>query len=202
MTTGDLTTFLVALTVSALGSLPVGAINLMTIQVSVKHGFRTCFLFVLLASIAELPHVALTLWLSKFIGHNALIQNYFEYAAIGFIFIIGAHNVFRKGSPLNPDASQFSWPSAFFITMFNPFSIPFWLFFTAYLLNGHWLSPGFSPFYYATGAMIGAVIPLTGYALLGKWITQTNILQRVNIDKIIGFVFLGMAVWKMAGLVV
>jgi threonine/homoserine/homoserine lactone efflux protein len=202
MITGNLITFIVALTVSALGSVPVGAINLMTIQISVKHGLRTCLLFILLASLAELPHIALTLWLSQFIEHNTLIQTYFEYGAIAFILVMGLANVFKKSPSADSKASRFSWSTAFFITLFNPFSIPFWLFFTTYLLNEHWLMPGYSSTLYIIGAIIGALITLIGYSLLGNWITKTNLLQRVNIDKVIGFVFLGIAVWKIGGLVV
>ncbi|MBY0424264.1 MAG: LysE family translocator [Cytophagales bacterium] len=199
MSANDLVTFGVALVVSAFGSLPVGVINLLTIQVSVKQGMKTAFQFVLLASLAEWPHLVVTLWLAKFLQENSFVQTYFEYAAIVFILIMGVVNVIRK-SPENNEVKPFSWYFAFAITVFNPFSIPFWLFVTTYLLNEHWIDPQFSTAYYILGAIVGAFIALIGYALLGKWITQTNILQKVNIDRSIGFVFIGLAIWKIFGL--
>jgi len=191
----DAVTFGVALLVSAVGSLPVGVINLLTIQVSVKQVMKTAILFVLLASVAEWPHLVVTLWLADFLVKNAYVQNYFEYAAIVFIFALGISNVLRK-KPKSNETKPFSWYFAFGITIFNPFSIPFWLFCTTFLVNERWIESEFSHTFYIIGAMMGAFIALISYAILGKWITSTNILQKINIDKSIGFVFIGLAVWK------
>lgn len=191
----DIITFGIAFIVSAVGSLPIGVINLLTIQVSVKQGIRTATLFVVLASLAEWPHLAVTIWLASYLQENAFVQTYFEYAAIVFIFILGLINVLKKQDK-NPIAKPFSWPFAFTITIFNPFSIPFWLFFITYLLNEHWLTPQFSSLFFILGAILGAFAALIAYASLGQWITRTNILQKINIDKSIGLVFLGLAAWK------
>jgi len=195
-------TFLAGFLISALGSLPLGVINLSIIQISVNKGFRAAFQFVGIAIVAEYFHVWMAIWLLKYIIQYPIINQYFDWAALVFILIMAVASLTRKTTPLAIQNQNISVLKAISINFLNPFSVPFWLFFTTYALNAGWISEGFNGQIYFLAATLGALVTLSGFAFAGKKLTTLSFFQKLNIDKILGWVFIAMAVWKFVRMVV
>ncbi len=194
-------TFLVGFLISALGSLPLGVINLTIIQITVNKGFRAAFQFVGIAIIAEYFHVWLAIWLLQYISKYPVINQYFDWAAIVFIAIMAVASLTRKPTEISIESQNVSFLKAISINFLNPFSIPFWLFFTTYAINAGWISEGFNGQVYFLAATLGALVTLSGFAFAGKKLTTLSFFQKLNIDKILGWVFIAMAVWKLLRMV-
>jgi threonine/homoserine/homoserine lactone efflux protein len=196
-------TFIAAFVVSALGSIPPGVISLLTIRTAIEEGKSMAFKFVLIAAIMEVPHILFALLFSSYIINNQWLSSWFEYATIAFILILGIVSIFRKQDHTITKAyKSTSIREALFINLLNPFSIPFWLFFTAYLITGNWISKEFSITFFCVGASLGALFTLGGYALLGDFIEKFQIFKRINIDRIFGIVFILLAAYKCIALFV
>ncbi len=190
-------TFLVGFIISALGSVPLGVINLTLIQITIDKGLKAAFQFIGIALLAEYFHVWLAVWLLGYIHKYPIVNQYFEWAAIIFIFIVGFGSLLKKPSKVSNASSNVSFLKAVSINFPNPFSIPFWLFFTTYALEEGWLAADYNIQWYFIAATLGALVTLGLYAYMAKMLTEFTFIQKLNIDKFLGWFFIGMGLWKL-----
>lgn len=183
--------------ISALGSVPIGVINLTIVQIVVNKGFKAAMQFIIIALFAEFFHVWLALLLFNYINRFPIISQYFDWAAVVFILIMATASLLKKKRELTFKKENVTLWKAFIINFLNPFSIPFWLFFTTYALNAHWIEKNFNEILYCSAATLGALVTLSFYAFGGKALMRWEYFKKLNIDRILGIVFLLLALWKL-----
>lgn len=183
-----------------MGSLPLGVINLTIVQIAVNKGLKAALQFVGIAIVAEYAHIWLAILLLQYLSSYPIINQYFEWAAIVFIFVMAIASLLRTPTSISTENKNVSLIKAISINFLNPFSIPFWVFFTTYALDTGWLVANFSSQTYFLAATIGALVTLSGFAFVGEKLNAISFFQKLNIDKILGWVFLALAVWKLVSL--
>ncbi|MFN0050445.1 MAG: LysE family translocator [Cytophagales bacterium] len=195
-------TFATGFIISALGSVPFGVINLTIIQITLNSGQKAAFQFVGIALVAEYFHVWLAILLFNYIQQYAFVNQYFDWAAIVFILAMAFGSLTKKPDNANQksketDKINISIWKALSINFLNPFSIPFWLFFTKYAQNSGWIALHFNGQIYCIAATLGAMLTLVGYIFIGRKLAQSLVFTKLNIDKILGWAFVGMALWRV-----
>lgn len=192
--------FALAFAVSALGSLPPGAINLTAAHLAATQGKNSALRFVAIAAIAECPHILLALLLNRWLGHSEAMSLYFRYAAVVFLLVLGTRHLL-KAQKTAPVASFYSPLKAWGLNLLNPFSVPFWFFFTTFLSTEGWLPAGFSVFTFCLGASAGAAATLVGYVYLSAFWAGKLQPNTLNLDRWVGVALLCMGCIKAFALV-
>ncbi|MGB3465862.1 MAG: LysE family transporter [Cyclobacteriaceae bacterium] len=166
---------LVAMTVSFVGSIPPGTINISVMQLAIKQRRSAAIAFGAAAALVELFYAGFTVRFHIFLTENTGITDYFHLIAgtamitLGFLNLksktgakdvrsvdeeVRRRNAFRKGVILG---------------IANPLTVPFWLAVTAYLQKHQWITlDGYNLYAYSVGIAIGTFILLLIVTQLGS----------------------------------
>ncbi|MEQ8239083.1 MAG: LysE family transporter [Cyclobacteriaceae bacterium] len=194
----------VSFSVSYLGSIPPGTINVTTMQYALLGQKRSAFYFAIAASLVEFFYAGLTVQFQIFLSQTAGFSNYFQLIAGVAMIVLGVANLLSKKTKINLSTSQGSGRHGFkkgvILGLVNPLTIPFWLAITAYLQGNGFISlDGKLFWYYLIGISAGTFSLLLTVRSLGvkfKRIAENHFL----VHQLPGIIFLLMGLWNLIGL--
>lgn len=152
----------VGFTVSFLGSLPLGFLNIVGLEVYSTLGLKEVSLFILGIIAVEAFVAYYTLIFANELAQNKKLMKWIEIFGIFFFLIIAF--VFYNQSTDRGDSGGFlqNYPGwnmfwlGFFLNCLNFLQIPFWLAWNLYFINGKYISIYKRlKFYYVGGTMVG-----------------------------------------------
>lgn len=187
--------FLFGLTACFIGALPLGAINMSVLSISIRKSYRQAVLFLLGASIIEIAQAAIAiifgLYINKFLNEHSSVTY-----LIATLFIALGIYFFVKKTPsknINLNMSKNSNKSFFQgigVASVNPQAIPFWLFTLAFITPFHLFQfNGFPLIYFLMGVFVGKISALIGFAKLSTYLEQSFTKNQHTIDYLMGTVF-------------
>lgn len=180
--------FLFFLLTSFLGSLPPGLVNTgIAFRVLENKNWHSWWL---LAVAAELPHVALAIWLSRHQMEIPALLPSVRWASPLLLLLVGILYFRKKPAGFEPISSRSFW----LINLLNPAGVPFWwasLQTRKEVLELDW-------FYQLPMAGLGAGLAFLLYVQLAGWIVTLPNLQirRFYQFASLGFLFLGLLQFK------
>lgn len=192
--------FLVGMIVSFIGSIPLGSVNISTLQVTVEKNARAGIVFALGATLVELIYSFIAIRFSGFILANHDVEFYIQLVAIPAFIALSIHSFRKKPGVKNtPSASgKSSFMKGVIIGLVNPLQIPFWVAYGTYLLSQNWIeNDSFYLNWFVLGIICGTFLLLSLIVLLSKVIQARMNLDRVNLNKVIGTIFFLMAIWQI-----
>ncbi len=184
--------FLIGGLVSFLGSLPLGVLNLTAMQISLQRGMRAAWQFAWACAWVEFVYAGIAVWLTQTLLKISWMQQVFEAVSVVTFVVLGVY--YLRSQAMHKDA--FRETGAFWLgtmlSIVNMIAIPFWLIYTTFLLNQHWivLQTQMQVLGYIIGISTGTLGAIVCFAAAGKTIAQKLLLQQRQINRLIGWTML------------
>lgn len=193
--------FLLITGISFAGSLQLGPVNLTVIQYTLNRSYKSGLWVAIGGSLPEVLYAWLAVFGVSFIDEDWMLFYYLELAVIPVLLGMGLYNIFSKPKPIktvaktNLDGKALS--VGFAMGMGNPQLLPFWAAILFGLETNKYYD--FTGFYerlaVIAGAAFGAFLLLICIAkITDKKRDKIISLQKYNANKIIGFIFIILAI--------
>lgn len=187
--------FITGLTISFLGTLPLGTLNIAAMQISVTDGIQPAMYFVLGALMVEVVYVRVSLVAMNWVLKHKKLFRWLEWISIVIIlalavssFIVAADPVIKKNVLLSGGIHRF-WLGVV-MSALNPVQIPFWFGWSTVLFTKNVLAHKNTHYnIYITGIGTGTFIGNLIFILGGRFIVDVLNTNQKILHWIIGFVF-------------
>jgi threonine/homoserine/homoserine lactone efflux protein len=181
--------------ISLMGTLPLGTLNILAMQVSVSEGIRKGIFFSLGVALVEIFYVRLSVVGLGWIMKHARLMRYLEWAAV---FIVAAlafgsfraafHPSVEKNIILTSQLPKFLLGMS--LSAINPMQIPFWFGWTTVMFSKEILYHR-SDFYnaYVLGIGVGTMLGLMVFVVGGAFLVNRLNASQQLMNLIIGSIF-------------
>ncbi|MDX2189787.1 MAG: hypothetical protein SFY32_07975 [Bacteroidota bacterium] len=181
--------YLIILFVSAIGSLPLGVINLTAVQITINEGVKSAVIFCFLSASIEFFHAAAAYYLLNVITIELSANIYLKLLTSVFILCIGLYNIFKKSIEIQ----SVTFIHALIINIFNPMAIPFWMIALAYLK----IENTINIIAFSTTASFGGFVGLVTYVWIATFLKEKSNIKKYNINRIVGAIMLVIAAYTL-----
>lgn len=199
--------FLIFLTGSAIsfaGQLPLGNLAVTATQIGAEESLKNAWRYALGVALVEIVYLRLSLagvgWLSSNPNFFKILEwtTVFVFTLLGCISFVSAVKAppEKKGILIRNEMPRFLLG----ITMsaVNPAQIPFWFFWSSYLVNMQLLSTTVIDFNcFTIGAGVGTITGLALYIHGGKWLVERFHISNKTLNIFLGVVFLVSALLQL-----
>jgi threonine/homoserine/homoserine lactone efflux protein len=192
---GAITSFLLSLSFSFIGTIPPGTLNLSIIQLGLEKKISTAWRFGIAASIVEYPYAWLAVKFEDLITSSPIITDNIQLITAVVMLAVGALTLWsaNKPSDFGEKFKSSGFRRGMLLGILNPLALPFWVGTTAYLRGQHWidLSSTLSLHCYLLGASLGALAVFMLFAYLAQRIVS-EFQQSHRVKKIPGYILLAL----------
>jgi threonine/homoserine/homoserine lactone efflux protein len=193
--------FSLAFSLSFVGSIPPGTINLTLLQLGLQNKIKTAFKFALAACAIDYPYAWIAVKFEKLIMNSAYINENLHILASLVMIILGIISVWpvsKTPSLVKIDFSNSGFRRGILLGILNPLAIPYWVAMTAFLRSENLIGnlDSVDLHAYLLGVFLGALCFLTILILLSKKLigrfAQNQLLKRIPgiLLLILGFISL------------
>ena len=184
--------------ISFLGQLPMGNLNVLSTQMAVQESYKNAWLFSIAGAMVEVAFLRIALNSSAWIMHNKMIFNYISWFTVVLFYVLGFISIRRaiknkeqqqKGILLNNNINRFLL--GFMLSIINPMQIPFWFFWGTYFISNGVIKP--VPLDYnlfTIGACFGTLSGQAIYIHGGTWLIKKLKASYRILNIIMGAVFI------------
>lgn len=192
-----------AAVISYVASLQLGPVNLRVIQSTIQHNKKYALLVGFGGSVPELLYSSIAFYITEFIDFKSFDNKWLSLITLPVFIFLAVYNFRKKDNTTTkdptalPPANHKGFIEGFILAMLNPQLITFWLVIIAFFKSKGWLIDATLPQQssFILGTAIGAfVLQLTFIALTSKYKDQIMKKLGKNFNKIIGGLFLLLAV--------
>ncbi|WP_291150529.1 hypothetical protein [Flavobacterium sp. UBA7680] len=173
---------LVGFLVSFLGSIPLGYLNLVGLEIYTKSGLHDLVFFLFGVIVVETFVIYFTLLFAKQLMNNKKLMKIIDFFAVGFMFVLAFafYFNFNQETKSNGILQNYLIYSPFVIGIilncFNFLQLPFWASWNLYLLNGKYITIERKlKYYYIAGTLIGVFLGMFSLiVILQTFFQKTN----------------------------
>ena len=188
--------FITGLTISFLGTLPLGTLNIAGMQIAITDGISPAMYFVLGALLVEMIYVRVSLVAMNWVFRHKRLFRWLEWISIVIIFALAvssfvapADPVVKKNVLLSNTVHRF-WLGVF-MSALNPVQIPFWFGWSTVLFTKKVLEHNSSHYnIYITGIGLGTFIGNLVFVFGGRFIVDVLNTNQKILHWVIGGIFL------------
>src|SRR4051812_13596620 len=193
--------FFVGMLVSFLGSLPLGTLNVATMQISITDGYKAAIEFAVATFIVEMIYVRLSLVAMDKIRKQEKVLRLLEWLTLAIIIALALAS-FVAASKNSPGAKNVVLSNAMprfllglLMSALNPVQIPFWFGWSTVLFSKKILLPVKSHYnLYITGIGVGTFLGACVFIFAGQLVAAKLNSSQNFINWIIGVIFLVTAI--------
>lgn len=196
---------LVGFLVSFIGSIPLGYLNIIGVEIYSELGINSLILYLLGVISVEVFVIYFTLIFANQLVNNKKLMKIIDFFAVFFLLFLGysfyAHS--NTTTANHNDLEKFIKYSPFLIGMFlngiNFLQVPFWTGWNLYLINGNYIAiEKRLKYYYVFGTLIGTFFGmLTLVIILNLFSQNTAGFSRYIVPVIIPLFFVVLALIQM-----
>lgn len=168
--------FFWGLVISFLGSLPLGALNLLTTYITVSQGIKAAITFAIGCIISEVIFVRLAVISMNWISKRQKLFKTLEWITIIIILVLAAfsfNSAIKKTGFTSAMPATINHPfwSGIFFSAIDPMKIPFWFLWTTFLMSNKVLIPR-NIFYnfYVVGIGVGSLFGFLVFIYGGNYL--------------------------------
>lgn len=196
--------FILGITISFLGQLPVGTLSMTATQIAVQESFRNAWKYAIGVALVEMIYLRLVLSGLQWIVDHQIVLTVFYWLTCLFFLVLGIWSFItaykqqqdKKALLLNNRIDRFLLGMS--MGALNPAQIPFWFIWTGYFLNLGWLKAGAASFnLFTLGSGIGTIGGLWVYMYGGNWLVQKMKTSNRTLNIIMGIIFIVAAVAQL-----
>jgi threonine/homoserine/homoserine lactone efflux protein len=173
------------------GYIPLGNINLTSVQISVNRGMKQALYFVTSFSFVDILSTYILMRFAEWFASHEKWLHFLDWVLI-VIFLTMAYTSLNAVE--HPKEVQYrrrdSVRYGIILGIFNPMQIPFWMIGGTYLISHNWITTkGWGLGIFAVGAGLGAFLCLYLFAKFAKYIQEKFSLSSRIINRSIAVVF-------------
>jgi threonine/homoserine/homoserine lactone efflux protein len=179
-----------------LGYLPPGNINLTVVQLSIGQSRWQLFYFLLFASLMEFIYCFGSMAGMRYLMMQTALVLVMQWASVAMFTLLAilSFTARKKAPGTRPSGVK----RGIVIAIFNPLQIPFWLVWGVYVLNNHWVQPGYlSIVLFSLITASGAFSILWLYAVAGKKLETILAANQRAMNVTIGCIFILLALLQL-----
>ena len=201
--------FFLGFIISFLGTIPPSTFNLLSVKRATSTGLSKAMLFASGAVFVEFFYCSFAVFFSRFFLSNKSIAAMIELIAVP-IFVLLAY-MFLTKEHVEPTQNEHQpkgsndFVQGMFIGIINPTQITFWLGYGTYFLSIGWMHEGILFMTtFVVGVCAGSMAMLFIYAYYcKKWFygNTPKLFTEKVLNKVVGFIFVGLAVMQVGKLV-
>jgi len=195
--------FLWGLMISALGTLPLGVLNIAAMQISVSEGLKNAIYFSCGAVLIEVFYVRLSLVGMDWVRKQKKLLKWMDWIALAIVVALAIGSFYAASQPQQEKNSllQNNMPRfllGLLMSAINPAQIPFWFGWSTILFTKKILMPDARQYnFYIVGIGIGSIIGLSVFVFGGQLLVdKLNTNQRL-LNYIIGGIFTFTALFQL-----
>lgn len=170
--------------------------------------------FAMGATLVELFYSFIAIKFSAFLLSHQDVELYIQMVAIPAFVILSLYSFRKKEKEVEKDdlkvdsaenstGKKGNFFKGIIIGLVNPLQIPFWVAYGTYMLSNDWIqNDGFLLNFFISGIICGTFLLLTLVVFASKSLDKRLNLNRFNMDKIIGYIFLGLAIFQSLKLII
>ncbi len=188
--------FFWGLLISFLGTLPMGTLNIMAMQIGIQESVQNALLFVLGSLTVEMIYVRISLvginWLQK----QERLMKVMQWITLGIIVALAVGSILAALQPAHEaknvvlDNNMHRTLLGMFMCAINPVQIPFWFGWSAVLFSKKILKPVNAQYnVYIVGIGIGTLMGNCVFIFGGKWLVQRISNSEAYLNWVIGGIF-------------
>jgi hypothetical protein len=194
---------LVGFLVSFMGSIPLGYLNIIGLEIYTELGISSLIFYLLGVISVEVFVIYFTLIFANQLVNNRKLMKAIDFFAVLFLLFVGysfyAHSNQTQANP--NDLGKFIRYSPFFIGVFlngiNFLQVPFWTGWNLYLVNGNYIAIE-KRLYYVFGTLIGTFFGMLGLVtILNLFFQNTGGFSSYILPVIIPLFFVVLALIQM-----
>ncbi len=188
-------TLFVAIIINFIGYIPLGNINLTTVQISVNRGFKQALYFISTFAVMDIIFTYILMRFAEWFADHKNWWNVLDFLLIGVFLILGLVSWYSSThtKPVTYKKRD-SIRYGVILGIFNPMQIPFWMIGGTYLISHNWISTeGGGLEFFALGAGIGAFLSLFLFARFARYIQARFALSTRVINRSIALIFFALA---------
>ena len=187
-----------AFIVGAVGTIPMGIINMNIMSTAIKRGMAPAFWMGIGAALVEAIQIFIAITFIHIFLENALYKDIFTWIVFGVLVITSIYYFRKRNVPIQQEKKaniRSPFLRGMFVSSLNFMAIPYWAFYGAWLGKNNWLDFSHQSIALtALSAVSGAMIIFYFYAKWGHWISQKwNWIGR-RINLLLGYIFAVLAV--------
>jgi len=182
--------------ISFLGSLPLGTMNVMATNISVKDGVSAAMIYALGSMLVEIIYVRGALVAMTWVHRQQKIFRLFEWLTLILILALAigsfaaAIKMSGLGSVVPDNTSHPFWLGAIFSAT-NPLHIPFWFGWSTVLVNKNILLPHPDNYnWYVFGIGVGTIMGFSIFIYGGNYLVQQMNANQNLLNWAIGIILL------------
>ena len=196
------------LSISFLGSLPLGTMNITVTHISIQQGTHAGLVYAFGSMLVEIIVVRIALAGMDWLTHQHKIFQILELFTAMLILVLAALSFiaaykttgFSNALPIGGSFSPF-W-SGVFLSATNPLHIPFWLGWSTVLLNKNILVPDASHYnWYVAGIGAGTVLGFMVFIYAGNYMVSQITHHQGMLNLVIGSILLLTAIIQLRKMV-
>ncbi|MES2645267.1 MAG: LysE family transporter [Bacteroidota bacterium] len=195
--------FLWGLVISALGTLPLGTLNVAAMQMAITEGLLQGIYFSLGVALMEVIYVRVSLVGVHWLRQHANYLRWMDWIAFIIVLTLAAGSFYAA---LYPSESKsfvlITKISAFILGLLmsalNPLQIPFWLAWSSYLFSKNLLHHKSASYnWYTIGIGIGTLTSLAIFVYSGRLLVDRLNAHENIVNYVIGIIFLVTAIIQL-----
>ena len=192
--------------ISFLGSLPLGTLNIASMQISISDGVLNALQFSFGSLVAEMIYVRLSLVAMDWVRKKEFLFKMLEWITLAIVIVLAISSFYSAMSPTEQESVVLSSPLpkillGFAMSAVSPAQIPFWFGWSTVLLSKKILLPVNKHYnFYILGIGLGTMIGNCVFIFGGRLVADKLKNSHQIINWIIGGIFLITAliqIWKM-----
>lgn len=188
--------------VSFIGSIPLGYLNLVGLEIYSKSGLHNLVFFLFGVIFVETFVIYFTLLFARQLITNKKLMKVIDFFAVGFMFVLAYlfYFNFNSTTTLNNSLSKYLMYSPFIIGVvlncFNFLQLPFWTSWNLYLLNGKYITVERKlKYYYIAGTLIGVFLGMFSLIVILQTVFQkTNQFSKYIMPVFIPLFFIALGI--------
>jgi len=163
---------LIVFSISFIGTIPLGYLNLIAFEIYKKYGFDSVLLYILGIVLVEFIYINISVYFIKHLLKNKKLIQGFKIFSILFLYLLGFIFLFQntqfetKTVSLNVIIFNSIFFTGVFLNAMNFVQIPFWLGWNIYLINSNSIKiNSYLKIFYFSGIVLGTSLGMICFVL-------------------------------------
>jgi threonine/homoserine/homoserine lactone efflux protein len=198
------------LIISYLATIPPGPLSVFVVHTTLQKNIKIAIWIMLGGVLCESIYAFLAVQSLQIFVQYPKVQYWCQRIIILILLVVGGFTFFQKANEIKFESIStkgkfFSFIKGITLSLFNPALLPFWLVVLLSYQKYDFLkiNTGFEKVSFVMGAGTGTLLLVFTYAFIAN--KKRDIIYKYMTDsrlnKLIGLIFIGLAVWQMIGLI-
>lgn len=191
--------FLTAFVISLVGSLPLGVLNLTTVEIALKQTILQAFYFASAAALVEFGQALIALKFSTLFADNPSLEYWINVFVVPVFLGLGLYYWFLDDEVKQKKREGFSsFGRGIMLSLINPLAIPFWVAWgTIAHANGWLVLENLPIIVFILGISLGSLATLMLFALFARLVAAR--VEKLNrcMNEIIGVVLFSLGLYQL-----